>query len=280
MRLAKERLLLSNNALDTLLADCPIVGVWAETGTGKTTFCGSLMEDTRYRKCLYLDADRGATTIEHLTSQPDLCDYRYPENVVNAHGLQQWLIKQLVRASSVEGIGSIIVEGVARIYEDAVGEQFATASEDQLSGYKLMQLYNVPAQQTKAVLVMIGNLQAKLRKAGRAVPIIFTCNTKERRDDSEGAVWQVPAISDTSVKLIMARANGFVQLQRRGSTVTIATDRDSRTTARKVRHAGAAKAIAKLRNPTLPQMLQTWADAKATQTQSVTQFLSKENNEG
>ena len=85
---------------------------------------------------------------------------------------------------------------------------------------------------------------------------------------------QVPAISDSAVKIIMARADAFMQLQRRGTTTTIATDRDHQTTARKVRHAGAAKAIAKLRGATLPQVFETWANARASDAEIVAKVLN------
>lgn len=264
------------DAREALLSTSPIAGVFAETGTGKTTFMSHLMSDPRYRKVLYIDGDRGGATIAHLTSKADLCEYRYPKQVTNALAAQQWMCNELVKAHKVPDVGAVVVEGVARIYEDLVGEAFSDVDADQLKGNKLRQLYIVPANLVKAVIVQICNLQARFQKAGRGVPIFFTCNTKELSDDAGNKSWQSPALSDSAIKVIMGRSDAFVQLERRGNNVSLLTDRDKYQAHRKVRHHGAAAALAKMKNPNAVSMLQTWADAIAADSAQIDSYLSQQ----
>jgi len=265
-------------AREALLRDCPIVGVYAETGTGKTMFAATLMHDPRYRKTLYLDADRGCATIAHITTQEALCTYRRPgKGVVNAFALQQWLVSEIALAHKVPGIQAVVIEGLARIYEDLVGEEHNKVSPEDMVGNKLKRLYIIPAGMVKGVISAISNLQAQLVSVDRAVPIFVTINAKEKQGDNE-TVWQIPSLSDSASKILMARSQAFVQLVRLGKTLSIATDRDAHTTLRKVRHAGAAIAIAKLRNTTAPQMLQVWADAVAVESKNVSNHLTNESN--
>lgn len=177
-------------------------------------------------------------------------------------------------AHKVPDINAIVIEGIARTYEDLVGEAFATATPDKLSGYHLQKLYVVPSQLVKSIFAMVNNLQSQLQSQGRAVPIFVTINSKTARDDAAGKAWQVPAISDSATKIVMARASAFVQIQRIGRNVSLLTDRDQNTDARKVRHHAAAQAIAKLRNPTAVTMIQTWADAIANDSAAVGEHLS------
>ena len=262
-------------ALEALLSTSPIVGVYAETGTGKTTFVASLMEDPRYRKVLYIDGDKGGATVAHLTRQAGLCDYRQAKGTCSL-ARQQWMSREISLGHKVPGISAVVIEGIARLYEDAVGEQFQTASPEDLSGNKLRRLYIIPSGLVKAVFSAVGNLQAQFNAQGRSVPIFLTVSTKEKSDD-DGKTWEVPAISDYATKIIMGRADAFVQLVRVGKNVRIMTDRDQNTTHRKVRHAGAAADIAKLKNPTAPQLLQTWADAQAAQGDDIAQYLQTES---
>lgn len=262
-------------ALESLLSTCPIVGIYAETGTGKTTFAASLMESPRYRKVLFIDGDRGAATVAHLTRQESLCDYRQAKGTC-ALAVQQWMSREIALAHKVPEIQAVVIEGLARLYEDAVGEAFQTASPEDLSGNKLRRLYIVPSGHVKAVFAAIGNMQAQFCAQGRAVPLFLTVNTKEKSTDDGGTVWQVPSISDSATKIIMGRSDAFVQLARAGKNVRILTDRDQNTTARKVRHAGAAVAIARLKSPTAPQMLQAWADAQAAEGDDIAQYLQNE----
>lgn len=254
---------------------CPIIGIVGHTGTGKTTFLSALMAEPRYRRVLFIDGDRGGATIAHLTAQPGLCEYRYPEKADDPLAVQQWLCSELAHAHRVPDIGAVIVEGVARQYEDLVGDAFAEASPDSLKGNKLRQLYIVPAGLVKAVLTRIGLLQSRLQKAGRAVPIFFTCNTKRAMND-DGKTWQVPNLSDAAIQLIQGRADAFVELTRTGSRLALHTDRTSDTSYRKVRHHGAAVALAKLQNPNAVTMIQTWADAIASDASQVEAHLSQQ----
>ena len=233
------------------------------------------MEDPRYRKVLYIDGDKGGATVAHLTRQAGLCDYRLAKGTCSL-ARQQWMSREISLGHKVPGIQAVVIEGIARLYEDAVGEQFQTASPEDLSGNKLRRLYIIPSGLVKAVFSAVGNLQAQFNAAGRGVPIFLTINTKEKSDD-DGKAWEVPAISDSATKIIMGRADAFVQLVRVGKNVRIMTDRDQNTTHRKVRHAGAAADIAKLKNPTAPQLLQTWADAQAAQGDDIAQYLQTES---
>jgi hypothetical protein len=270
--------MIEKSALTDLLSGCPIIVVYAETGTGKTKFTSTVMEDPRYAKTLFIDGDRGGATVAHLTSRPELCDYRRPDNAVNALMVQQWICRQIAGAHKVPDVGSIIIEGLARVYQDSVGEEFSRASAEDLIGHRLRRFYIVPSGLVKSIITLAGNLQLQLLKAGRSVPIILTCNTKEKTDDNSGRSWQIPAISDSTTKMLMGNADAFVQLRRSGTTTSILTDRDQYTTARKVRHHGAALAIAKLRNPTLPTMLQTWADATTASAAEIDKALNETDN--
>ncbi len=247
----------------------PIIGVWGDTGVGKTTFVASLMSVPRYRKVLYIDGDRGAATIAHLTVQDSLCDYRYPKNATMSLDVQQWMVAEIAKAHKVPDVGAIVIEGLARLYESAVGEAYQNATEEQLKGHKLRQLYIVPSGHVKAVLEMVCCLQARLQQANRAVPIFVTCNSKEAHSEDGSKHWDVPGISDSAAKIIMARGDAFVQLERSGNTLSVRTDRDNNTKFRKVRHHGAAVAIGKLKQPTAVSMLQTWADAIAAESQAI-----------
>jgi hypothetical protein len=262
-----------SDAREFLLRDCPIVGLYGETGAGKTTFVASLMGDPRYRKTLFIDGDRGGATVAHMTSQAELCDYRSPKQATNSLAVTQWICREIANAHKVPGVQSIVIEGIARVYEDAVGEQFASADESSLVGHKLRRLYIVPSGHVKAIFATIGNLQAQLAKAGRACPIFVTVNTKDMTDDESGDTWQVPAISNSATKIVMGRADAFVQLQRVGKNVSVLTDRDHRTSLRKVRGHAAAIAIAKMRNPDAVTMLQVWADAIAADAIAVVNHL-------
>lgn len=257
----------------TATGGSPIIGVFGETGTGKTTFMSALMAEPRYRRVLFIDGDRGGATIAHLTSQADLCEYRYPKRATNALAAQQWMCAELAQAHKVPNINAVVVEGVARIYEDLVASAFMDVSEDQLSGHKLRRLYIVPANLTKAVIGAICDLQSQFQYAGRAVPIFFTCNTKERSDDDGERTWQAPSLSDSAIKVIMGRSDAFVQLVRRGNTVSLLTDRDKYQAHRKVRHHGAAAALARASNPNAVTMIQTWADAIAADSAQVAAHL-------
>lgn len=264
------------DAREALLSTSPIIGIYAETGTGKTTFVSHLMGEPRYRKVLFVDGDRGGATIAHLTGKADLCEYRYPKQATNALAAQQWMCAELAQAHKVPNVGAVVIEGVARIYEDLVANAFANVSEDQLKGNKLRQLYIIPANLTKAVIGGICDLQSQFQRAGRACPIFFTCNTKERSDDDGERTWQVPSLSDSTVKVIMGRADAFVQLTRRGNNVSLLTDRDRYQAHRKVRHHGAAAALARLQNPTAVTMIQTWADAVAADSAQVAAHLQSQ----
>jgi len=264
------------DAREALLSTSPIIGIFGETGAGKTTFMSALMADPRYRRVLYIDGDRGGATIAHLTGRSELCEYRYPKQATNALAAQQWMCAELAQAHKVPDVGAIVVEGVARIYEDLVASAFTNVSEDQLVGHKLRRLYIVPANLTKAVIGAIGDLQSQLQRANRAVPIFFTCNTKERTDDETGKTWQVPSLSDSAIKVIMGRADAFVQLTRRGTTVSLLTDRDKYQAHRKVRHHGAASALARVTNPNAVTMIQTWADAIAADSAQVAAHLQSQ----
>ena len=263
--------------LEDLLSACPIIGVYGKTGTGKTTFGASLMGDPRYRKVLYLDADRSSLTVQAYVRQESLCDYRAPD-VTSALALQQWLVRQIAGAHKVPGIQAVIIEGLARLYEDLVGEAYAQASPEDLVGDKLMRLYIAPAGLVKATITAACNMQSQFIKSGRHVPTIITSTTKEKSEGFKKG-WDVPALSDSATGLLQARSDAFLQMERSGKTTVLRTDRDNNTSMRKLRGATAAQAVAALKNPTAPQMLQVWADCLAAEGAAVHEYLQSQNTQ-
>jgi hypothetical protein len=257
---------------EKLLADCPIIVVFAETGTGKTTFTGSLLMDERYQRTLFIDGDRGQRTMAAVLQNPGLCKLRKMDGVTNALALQQWLSREIGQADQDPEIKAIVIEGLGRVYEDAVGEAYAGASEKDLKGNALKRLYIVPSGLTGAIISAVCNLQHRLIAAGRAVPIFVTVTTKTETDD-DGHEWEVPALSNKRTKQLMARSEAFVQLSRTGTNVRIHTDRDARNPFRKLRGEDAARAVANMINPTGPLMLQTWADAEGADRRNVEKIL-------
>jgi hypothetical protein len=256
---------------EILLADCPIIGVYAETGTGKTTFTGSLTHDERYQRTLFIDGDRGQRTMAAVLQNPDLCELIRMERVTNALALQQWLSREIGRADQDPAIKAIVIEGLGRVYEDAVGEAYAAADEKDLKGNGLKRLYIVPSGLTGAIISSVCNLQHRLIAAKRSVPIFVTVTTKTETDDDHE--WEIPALSTKRTKQLMARSESFVQLTRKGTTVRVHTDRDARNPFRKLRGEPAARAVANMASPDAPSMLQVWADAEGAERRQVAQYL-------
>jgi len=259
---------------EILLADCPIIGVYAETGTGKTTFTGSLTMDERYQRTLFIDGDCGQRTMAAFLQNTALCNLRECDDVTGALAYQQWLSREVNKAHEDQSIKAIVIEGLARVYEDGVGEGYQAAEEKDLKGNGLRRIYQVPSGLTGAVISAICNLQRRLKHARRSVPIFVTLTTKTLNSEDMSKSWEVPALSAAKTKQLMARSEAFVQIQRRGSNVRILTDRDANNPFRKLRGADAAIAVANIAQPDAPTMLQVWADAEGKARRAVDQIVA------
>ena len=271
---------MSNNNIEELLSDGSIIGVAGASGTGKTTLMAELTEEPRFRKLVYIDGDGSGMTVKAIIKNPDLCEHWVvPPNCTTALDTLRWYRERMAAAVKVPGVGSIIVEGIARLYEDAVGEAFyidslkrgAKAME---GGRNAQRQYQGPANLIRAFLQGVGSMQVAARGLERPIPIFVSCNTKVLQNEEQKTSYEMPSLSVNLAGVYKSRMDALLHIKRNGKVLRVFTDAQGDETYRKMRHAPSAAAVARLQNPTMIQILNTWADCLAQETALVAQHVN------
>ena len=231
---------------------CPLLYFYAPSSTGKTTLGGTLMKHPDYRPTLLIGIEPGDDTIGELTSNETLCTRRVFEGEPSSQ--LTWIYDTLDAAADIE-CSAIIIEGLASWQRLAVSRSLRTAPK--ASGNALRRLYIEPSSRTASVVGAIYDLKLKRRARKRGVPIIVTLNTRVSGSDDTKQI--VPGFSENLCEEAMQNAEGFIELRRSPSGVSMFTQKTDTNPFRKLRHPIAAQTIENHVDLTLPGMLALWA---------------------
>ena len=266
-------------------ATCPLVYLFAPSNTGKTTLLGSLFpadpaaphsvwtyRHDDYCKVLYIDADQGGTTIEHLVGNEQLCDYRR-FNIASKEKLA-WLYTQVAAAEDAD-CNAIVIEGATSVHTQLVADE--TRKNPGATGNTLRRCYIGASTHCKGMIDSFRQLKQNRVATGRGVPIFITLNTKSQPVDAEkpdSPERHVPDWSKNLVEQAMRGSDAHIQLVRKYGETRLITMRDEQLHPYcKMRSEAVAEAVASQANLNLPGLLTLWANTLAGKAKAVKKHL-------
>lgn len=272
-----------------LLRESPLVFVYAPSGTGKTTWLGSLFRHSLYHRVLLLDLDQGSTTIAEYTTNPTLCERRVFDRTPDKR--VGWFNEQIKYARTAD-CGAILVEGFTSIHTGMVSANLEDVEDPE--GPAAMRAHIGPSNRTGAMIESFRATKQYRLAEGRGVPIIVTLNTRYAPVNPDDFKDQrkkiVPDFSPNLIDKAMRAADAFVQFDRNAHGTVLYTQQIEENKARKLRSCvpfdpknsslpNAAKLVQKQVNLDLPGLFALWADCDAKMTAAVAQILNPNTNQ-
>lgn len=277
----------STPELEAYLASCPLFGIYADTGVGKTYLAASLIQHPRYRPLRLIDVDLGVETVASLAAHPELVEYRKYNGSEEAMDMVRWLVREIEEAYTAD-CGSIVIEGIAKIYmmiKDELATQMWKGSpnmtaadfEKRLTGNSGRRLYQTGSALVGSVITQVDKLRKARRRAvekgAPGVPIVVTLTTRSSLQGD--AKINNPGLSENKTKDLVSSCDVFMELTRDvGANTKLRTERDPLHPFVKVRNPVAAKAIGKLVRPTMPQVIDAILEGRAATDDATAAMLS------
>lgn len=254
---------------------CPVFVVYGPSGVGKTTLYATLFEDDDYWPVAVIDGDDGERTVAKYAHNKKICTYSGKSNRPQGWSVFKWYAKSFVAARETK-CGAIVIEGLTKFRDDEIGKALI-ANPDNVEGNAMRRAYIAPSTLTQALFSAVSDIQDYRKRNGTGVPIIITLNTKTVGLDADSA--EIPNLSANLTQNLMRRADAFVHLQRNPGTASrLITTSSPNNHYRKVRNAEVAKAIADMRNPNLPDLLDKWARVEQEQTEATARWAADDDD--
>lgn len=267
---------------DWVRETCPLVYLFAPSNEGKTTLLGSLFprdpasklpfwtyEHDDYCKVLYIDADQGGTTIEHLLSDERLCDYR--EFDQSAAQLLTWVYSQIDKASTAP-CNAIVIEGLTSVRTRLVADELR--KKPGAVGKEMQRCYIAASSHCTGLIDCIRQIKQNRKATGTGVPIFVALNTKSQSIDPDGGEREVPDWSKNLIGQAMRGSDAHIQLMRRPTgTQLITVKSEGPHPFCKMRSAEVAEAVMRETNLNLPGLLTLWASEQYKKTRAVRKAL-------
>ena len=246
---------------------CPTFVIYGPSNVGKTTLLATLMEDDDYWPALFIDGDDGDITIAKYTNVPKICDYRSKSKRPLNDSVFKWFGSTMMEARKSKH-KAIIIEGFTRFRDDRVSK-FLLDNPGQIDKSRgLQQAYIGPSVLSGALYGAVSEIQDYRKRAGTGCPIIVTLNAKTADIDDDETL--VPNLSGNLTRNLMRRVDAFVEMVRPANMPTqLKTTKSAKNPFRKVRNPVVAKALANMRNPNLPDLLELWAQTELEQTRKM-----------
>jgi hypothetical protein len=259
---------------DWLRKTCPLVYLFAPSNEGKTTLLGSMFptdggtmplwtyKHDDYCPVLYVDADQGGTTIEHMLGDERLCEYRDFDQRPDQH--LKWMFDQLDYATRAD-CNAIVIEGLTAVHDKLVSAEMR--KHPGAVGFELQRCYIAAAGYAGTLMETIREIKQHRTAAGKGVPIIVTLNTKEQSIDPEkdAGARHVPAWSNNLIERTKRTSDAHIQLVRKPTgTVLVTTKIDGPHPHCKMRSADVADAVMRESNLNLPGLFTLWSVTQQT----------------
>jgi hypothetical protein len=263
----------------------PLVYLFAPSNEGKTTLLGSLFprdpgsklplwtyDHDDYCKVLYIDADQGGTTIEHLLADERLCDYR--EFDQPAAQLLMWVYAQIDQASAAK-CNAIVIEGLTSVHTRLVADELR--KKPGAVGNEMKRCYIAASSHCKGLIDCIRQIKQNRIASGNGVPIFVALNTKSQSidpDKPDNGDREVPDWSKNLIAQAMRGSDAHIQLMRRPTgTQLITVKSEGPHPFCKMRSAEVAEAVMRETNLNLPGLFTLWASEQYKKTRAVRKAL-------
>ena len=243
--------------------ECPLITLAGNSGQGKTHTAGTVFDCVSYWPVLFIEGDDGASTIAQYIGDERVCIHRnYSLHKRPGEDDFHWLLRELHSAETAK-CGAIIIEGLTRQYQAKVNE--AMAENPDAEGNERRRLYQPAANRAAAMLGALQKTKRVRRKNGTGIPIIVTANVLPEKTmvGKEEVAWNMPAMSPKKITNWMELSDIFGEIIRDPHGSLLHVDLAPPNVYRKCRSQGLTALLRNKRNPSIPWILDTWAELEA-----------------
>lgn len=202
---------------------CPMIGLFADTKVGKTTWFGKLFSPTAtpcpdgktrmkaaklFGPTLYIEVDGGEAAIGNSINDPSLVILRRFDK--HPREIRKWVAERLAEAETIQ-CGAIVIEVVNAVYE----LELAAARKSNPTGTSF-DIARVASPYVRDMFAGFRALKMARRADGVGVPIFVSLNVKgkqEGKGDDEKTVLS-PNMSDNLRRRFTESADAMLELTR------------------------------------------------------------------